>query len=58
MMEQKTDKENEKEEEVYKAMVGSLSEGWSLLLRLLERRQEVLTLASDFFCRAQEVGGL
>ncbi|KAM6978464.1 uncharacterized protein ccdc141 [Tautogolabrus adspersus] len=42
------------EEDVHRAMTGSLKEGWSLLLRLLERRQEVLTLTSDFYCRAME----
>ncbi|XP_071328802.1 coiled-coil domain-containing protein 141 isoform X2 [Trachinotus anak] len=54
MMEQKRNKKKEEEEEVYKAMGVSLSEGWSLLLRLLERRQEVLMLASDFYSRALE----
>lgn len=47
--------QKKREEEVDKAMGMSLSEGWSLLLHLLQRRQEVLMLASDFFCRAQEV---
>nr|XP_043872981.1 uncharacterized protein LOC122761805 isoform X3 [Solea senegalensis] len=41
-------------QEVHKAMEASVSEGWSLLLRLLHRRQEVLLLASDFYCRALE----
>lgn len=54
VMEQKRSKKQE-EEGVYKAMGASLSEGWLLLLRLLERRQEVLQLASDFYCRALEV---
>ncbi|XP_067458887.1 coiled-coil domain-containing protein 141 isoform X2 [Thunnus thynnus] len=53
VMERRSRKQEE-EQEVYKAMVVSLNEGWLLLLRLLERRQEVLTLASDFYCRAQE----
>lgn len=44
------------EEEVYTAMGASLREGWSLLLHLLDKRQEVLMLASDFYHRAQEVG--
>ncbi|XP_038575928.1 titin homolog isoform X2 [Micropterus salmoides] len=48
------DKRQEEEEQVYKAMGASLNEGWSLLLRLLERRQEVLTLAADFYHRALE----
>uniref|UniRef100_UPI0037E93A2C uncharacterized protein ccdc141 n=1 Tax=Semicossyphus pulcher TaxID=241346 RepID=UPI0037E93A2C len=42
------------EEELHKAMTASLKEGWSLLLRLMERRQEVLLLASDFYSRALE----
>ncbi|XP_044072101.1 coiled-coil domain-containing protein 141 isoform X2 [Siniperca chuatsi] len=54
MMEQKRNNKQEEEEEVYKAMVASLKEGWWLLLRLLERRQEVLTLAADFYRRALE----
>ncbi|XP_041663032.1 uncharacterized protein ccdc141 [Cheilinus undulatus] len=41
-------------EEVYRAMTQSLKEGWLLLLRLMARRQEVLTLASDFYSRARE----
>ncbi len=56
MMVQKRNKKQEEEEQVHKAMVASLNEGWSLLLRLLERRQEVLTLAADFYGRALEVG--
>ncbi|XP_040912581.1 uncharacterized protein LOC121194074 isoform X2 [Toxotes jaculatrix] len=51
VVEQRRSKKNE---EVYKAMAASLSEGWSLLLHLLERRQEVLMLASDFYHRALE----
>lgn len=54
-MERKRKKKLEEEEGVHKAMMASLNEGWSLLLRLLEKRQEVLTLASDFYCRALEV---
>ncbi|KAK2905561.1 hypothetical protein Q8A73_009504 [Channa argus] len=54
MMEQKKSIKTKKEEVVNKAMAASLSEGWSLLLHLLERRQEVLTLASDFYNRTQE----
>nr|XP_046259696.1 uncharacterized protein ccdc141 [Scatophagus argus] len=54
MMERKSYKKQEEEEGVHKAMVASLNEGWSLLLLLLEKRQEVLTLASDFYCRALE----
>ncbi|MEQ2302112.1 hypothetical protein AMECASPLE_003156 [Ameca splendens] len=48
----------QKEEEVNEAMKASLSEGWSLLLRLLGRRLEVLELASDFFLLVMEVGGM
>ncbi|MEQ2251016.1 hypothetical protein ILYODFUR_006678 [Ilyodon furcidens] len=44
----------QKEEEVNEAMKASLSEGWSLLLRLLGRRLEVLKLASDFFLLVME----
>ncbi|XP_032364328.1 uncharacterized protein ccdc141 [Etheostoma spectabile] len=44
----------EEEEEVSRAMVASLTEGWRLLLRLLHRRQEVLTLAAEFYRRAME----
>ncbi|XP_035532529.1 uncharacterized protein ccdc141 [Morone saxatilis] len=54
MVEQKRNKKQEEEEEVYKAMAASLKEGWLLLLRLLEKRQEVLMLASDFYRRALE----
>lgn len=43
------------EEGVHEAMRSSLSEGWSLLLRLLDRRQEVLRLASHFYQRLLEV---
>lgn len=55
MMEQRRKKQKD-EEEVYKAMGSSLREGWSLLLHLLNRRQEVLMLAADFYRRTQEVG--
>ncbi|XP_075968316.1 coiled-coil domain-containing protein 141 [Anarhichas minor] len=54
LMEHKRTKKQEEEEEVHKAMVASLTEGWSLLLRLLQRRQEVLMLAKDFYSRAEE----
>lgn len=53
--ENKWKKKQEEEERVHKAMMASMSEGWSLLLRLLQRRQEVLMLASDFYRRALEV---
>lgn len=55
-MELRKSRKQEEEQEVHKAMMASLREGWSLLLRLLEKRQEVLMLASDFYCRALEVG--
>ncbi|XP_026151662.1 coiled-coil domain-containing protein 141 isoform X2 [Mastacembelus armatus] len=56
IMEQKKNNENHEDEKLYKAMAASLREGWSLLLRLLERRQEVLTLASDFYHQVLEFG--
>lgn len=43
------------EEGLHAAMAASVEEGWSLLLRLLHMRQEVLTMASEFYCRASEV---
>lgn len=55
MSEKKRWKKQEEEEGLHRAMVDSLNEGWSLLLRLMEKRQEVLTLASHFYRRAQEV---
>lgn len=45
----------EEEEGLYKAMTVSVEEGWSLLLHLLHRKQEVLLMASEFYCRASEV---
>lgn len=55
MVDQKTrsrrrssEEENEGEG-VRQAMRWSLSEGWSLLLHLLGKRQEVLQLAADFY---------
>jgi len=54
-MAHKRTKKQEEEQEVHEAMVASLTEGWSLLLRLLHRRQEVLRLAADFYRRAAEV---
>ena len=50
-----TEQMKQEEEELHDAMKASLSEGWSLLLHLLERRLEVLMLTSDFYCRALEV---
>ncbi|KAM4731730.1 uncharacterized protein ccdc141 isoform 2-T4 [Anableps anableps] len=47
-------RKQKEEEELTEAMKASLREGWSLLVRLLERRLEVLKLASDFFCRVME----
>ncbi|KAK2840470.1 hypothetical protein Q5P01_014210 [Channa striata] len=46
--------QNREKQDVYKAMAASLTEGWSLLLHLLKRRQEVLTLASDFYNKTHE----
>lgn len=43
------------EEGVYDAMAVSVAEGWSLLLRLLHMRREVLTMASEFYRGASEV---
>lgn len=43
------------EEGLYDAMAASVEEGWSLLLRLLRMRQEVLMMASEFYGRASEV---
>lgn len=37
------------------AMKCSLSEGWSLLLHLLDKRKEVLRLAADFYHSLVEV---
>lgn len=51
----KRSKRREEEEGVHEAMRASLSEGWSLLLRLLDRRQEVLRLAAHFYRRLLEV---
>ncbi|XP_075994665.1 LOW QUALITY PROTEIN: uncharacterized protein ccdc141 [Genypterus blacodes] len=48
------EEEEVQEEEVYEAMAASLSEGWTLLIHLLERRQEVLTLAAEFYRRTTE----
>lgn len=45
----------EEEEGLYAAMTASVAEGWSLLLRLLHMRQEVLMMASEFHSRASEV---
>ncbi|XP_062258140.1 trichohyalin isoform X2 [Platichthys flesus] len=45
----------EEEMELKEAMEASLSEGWSLLLHLLHRRQEVLMMALDFHQRALEL---
>lgn len=45
----------EEEEGVWRAMRWSLSEGWSLLLHLLDRRREALRLAADFYHWLAEV---
>lgn len=52
MFEQK--RNQEEEEGVYRAMEASLSEGWTLLLRLLNKRLHVLALAADFYCKAHQ----
>ncbi|XP_068457611.1 coiled-coil domain-containing protein 141 isoform X2 [Clinocottus analis] len=44
----------EEEEDVHEAMVASLTEGWTLLLRLLQSRLQVLRLAADFHQRAAQ----
>ncbi|CAJ1078531.1 uncharacterized protein ccdc141 [Xyrichtys novacula] len=44
----------EEEEELQNAMTASLKEGWLLLLHLLERRQEVLMMAAEFYRRVME----
>ncbi|RVE57819.1 hypothetical protein OJAV_G00203180 [Oryzias javanicus] len=52
--EQRKNRKWEQEEGLKLAMKTSLTEGWSLLLHLLERRLEVLKLASDFYHQATE----
>lgn len=47
-----------KEEGLSHAMAASLTEAWSLLLHLLQRRQEVLAMASEFYRSASEVSEL
>nr|XP_061827861.1 coiled-coil domain-containing protein 141-like [Nerophis lumbriciformis] len=43
------------DQEVYEAMGACLNEGWYNLLRVLERRQEVLTLAASFYQAASQL---
>lgn len=50
-----TKDKQEEEEGVGIAMATSLKEGWSLLLQLLSKRQEVLNLASEFYSRSLQV---
>lgn len=51
----KTAEEKRRDEgEVYEAMADTLSQAWSSLISLLERRKELLELASEFFDRALE----
>lgn len=45
----KNSEEENEDEGVQQAMRWSLSEGWSLLLHLLDKRQEVLQLAAEFY---------
>uniref|UniRef100_A0A3B3HTD9 Coiled-coil domain-containing protein 141 n=1 Tax=Oryzias latipes TaxID=8090 RepID=A0A3B3HTD9_ORYLA len=52
--EQRTSRKWEEKERLKFAMKMSITEGWSLLLHLLERRLEVLNLASDFYRQATE----
>lgn len=53
--EQRTSRKWEEKERLKFAMKMSITEGWSLLLHLLERRLEVLNLASNFYRQATEV---
>ncbi|XP_054642427.1 uncharacterized protein ccdc141 isoform X2 [Dunckerocampus dactyliophorus] len=48
-------KRQEEDQRVYKAMEACLNEGWRHLLRLLERRQEVLRLAANFYQAASQL---
>lgn len=48
-------KRKQEGEELKEAMKVSLSEGWSLLLRLMKRRLQVLMLAADFHRLADDV---
>lgn len=54
----RTAEEKEDEVEVYEAMAVSLSDAWRTLISLLEKRQSLLHLTSEFFDRALEVGRL
>lgn len=51
----RSSEEEDGEEGVRQAMRWSLSEGWSLLLHLLDKRKEVLRLAADFYHSLVEV---
>uniref|UniRef100_A0A8C8F5S8 Ig-like domain-containing protein n=1 Tax=Oncorhynchus tshawytscha TaxID=74940 RepID=A0A8C8F5S8_ONCTS len=50
----RTAEEKEDEGEVYEAMAVSLSDAWRTMISLLEKRQSLLHLASEFFDRALE----
>ncbi|KAL0963717.1 hypothetical protein UPYG_G00309930 [Umbra pygmaea] len=50
----RTTEDKEEEGEVYEAMAESLSDAWRTLVLLLEKRQSLLHLASEFFDRALE----
>ena len=52
----KTAEEKRRDEgEVYEAMADTLSQAWSSLISLLERRRTLLQMSSEFFDRALEV---
>ncbi|XP_061735570.1 coiled-coil domain-containing protein 141 isoform X3 [Nerophis ophidion] len=48
-------KRRQENQEVYQAMGACLNDGWYNLLRVLERRQEVLTLAAKFYQAASQL---
>uniref|UniRef100_A0A6Q2XU33 Ig-like domain-containing protein n=1 Tax=Esox lucius TaxID=8010 RepID=A0A6Q2XU33_ESOLU len=50
----RTAEDKEDEGEVYEAMADSLSDAWRTLILLLEKRQSLLRLSSEFFDRALE----
>lgn len=52
LCEQKSPQEDQ--EGVYRAMESSLREGWTLLLRLLDRRLHTLRLTADFYNTVEE----
>ncbi|XP_003406016.2 coiled-coil domain-containing protein 141 [Loxodonta africana] len=50
----KTAEENKDQSQVYDAMANTLGEAWAALVSMLERRQELLRLTSEFFENALE----